>query len=289
MENRLFIFALIISLIFHYWAIMFFSDIATSWQYLENKNEIIVSASIDFFMPPSPGQPVEEEFDTPYLNEESVPAEISQSEEEGIGLPEDIFEKEEPDEKDISVTEQYLSETTEEIVIDEMSAHNTTISEPDESENDYIIEQTNKIDDLVSAKTEDSVMMEQTQENIYEKMLVAEEKVEEHKSSRNDSPLDLTSVDLNNESIIAPKVISFQPPEYPDNFRRRGIEGRVQIKVLIDKKGDVIEIVIDTSSGYPGFDRNAIEAISKWKFQPAYYNNEERDCWVLIPIIFQLK
>lgn len=64
MENRFFIFALIISLIFHYWAIMLFSDIATNWQYLENKNEIIVSASIDFFIPPSLGQPVEEEFDT---------------------------------------------------------------------------------------------------------------------------------------------------------------------------------------------------------------------------------
>ncbi len=285
MENRLFIFALIISLIFHYWAIMLFSDIATNWQHLENKNEIIVSASINFLKPPSSSQPTEEELDTPYLNEESAPAETSRSEE--IELPEEIFENEELDKKDISVTEQYLSKT-EKIVIDETPSHNKTISEPDESENDYIIVKTNKTDDLISVKTEYSVMMEQTQENIYEKMFVTEEKVEQ-KQSRNDAPLDLTNIDLNNESIIAPKVISFQPPEYPESFRRRGIEGRVQIKALIDKKGDVIEIIIDTSSGYPGFDRNAIEAISKWKFQPAYYNNEERDCWVLIPIIFQLK
>ncbi|MFZ2330445.1 MAG: energy transducer TonB [Atribacterota bacterium] len=283
MENRLFIFALIISLIFHYWAIIFFSDIATNWQHLEN--EIIFLASIAFLKPPSPGQPAEEKLDKPYLNEESDPAEINRSEE--IGLPEEIFEKEELDEKEISITEQYLSKT-EEIVLDEILSHNNTISETYESESNYTIEQTNKIDDLISVKTEDPVMMEQTQENIYEKMFVAEEKVE-HKPCRNDSPLDLTSIDLNNESIIAPKVISFQPPEYPDNFRQRGIEGRVQIKALIDKKGDIIEIVVDTSSGYPGFDRNAIEAISKWKFQPAYYNNEERACWVLIPIIFQLK
>ncbi len=285
MENRFFIFALIISLIFHYWAIMFFSDIATSWKYLENKNEIIVSASIDFFKPSSSRPPDEEEFDTPYLNKESALAETNRSEE--IELPEEIFEKEELYKKEISVTEQYLSET-EEILIDEMPSHNHIINERDESENNYIKEETNKTDDLISVKTKDSVMIEQAQENIYEKKLMAEEKVE-LKQSQNDSPLDLTSIDLNNESIIAPKVISYQPPEYPDNFRRRGIEGRVQIKALIDKKGDIIEIVVDTSSGYPGFDRNAIEAISKWKFHPAYYNNEEKDCWVLIPIIFQLK
>lgn len=264
---------------------MLFSDIATNWQYLENKNEIIVSASIDFFKPSSSRPPDEEELYSPYLNEESALAETNRSEE--ILLIEDFSEREESFEKKVTKTEQNISET-EEILIDEMPSHNDTINERDESENNYIKEETNKIDDLISVKTEDSVMMEQAQENIYEKIHMAEDMVE-HKPSRNESSLDLTNIDLNNESIISPKVISYQPPEYPDNFRRRGIEGRVQIKALIDKKGDVIEIVVDTSSGYPGFDRNAIEAISKWKFHPAYYNNEARDCWVLIPIIFQLK
>ena len=73
-----------------------------------------------------------------------------------------------------------------------MPSHNDTINERDESENNYIKEETNKIDDLISVKTEDSVMMEQAQENIYEKKLMAEEKVE-LKQSQNDSPLDLTS------------------------------------------------------------------------------------------------
>ena len=146
MENRLFIFALIISLIFHYWAIMLFSDIATNWQYLENKNEIIVSASIDFFKPSSSRPPDEEEFDTPYLNKESALAETNRSEE--ILLIEDFSEREESFEKKVTKTEQNISET-EEILIDEMPSHNDTINERDESENNYIKEETNKIDDLI--------------------------------------------------------------------------------------------------------------------------------------------
>jgi len=39
--------------------------------------------------------------------------------------------------------------------------------------------------------------------------------------------------------IVPPKIISFLQPEYPENLRKREIEGNVQLKVLIDRRGKV--------------------------------------------------
>jgi len=86
-----------------------------------------------------------------------------------------------------------------------------------------------------------------------------------------------------------PQIISYHPPEYPENLRKRNIEGQVQLKALVDKEGNVSEVLIDTFSGYRGFDQAAFESIFHWKFKPAKYNDEEKDSWVLIPITFKLK
>ena len=89
--------------------------------------------------------------------------------------------------------------------------------------------------------------------------------------------------------MIAPKIISFYPPKYPDNLRRREIEGQVQLRVLVDNEGNVIEALIDSPSSYQDFDQAAMESVFQWKFKPAQFDNKERDSWVLIPVVFKLE
>ena len=284
MENRIFIIALIISSLFHYWAITLFSNISVSWQSQEEKREIVLSASIEFLKSDSLSLPFGKEDSDIYLNEPTYYSET-------ISTEEVVFEQEDIQTENIIKDKTYDTEQglleTKEVVVEHTSSHNSKIDEQDNKEKKQDTE--NVYENLVRAldKKEHYQNTEQFLEIIDQETPLLKEAGTN--SIQEDSPLDLTKIDLVDKSIIAPEVISYYPPAYPNNLRRRGIEGKVQIKALIDKEGDVIEILIDTSSGYQSFDQNAIEAILKWKFKPAYYSNEKRLSWVFIPVVFKLK
>ena len=284
MENRIFIIALIISSLFHYWAITLFSNISVSWQSQEEKREIVLSASIEFLKSDSLSLPFGKEDSDIYLNEPTYYSET-------ISTEEVVFEQEDIQTENIIKDKTYDTEQglleTKEVVVEHTSSHNSKIDEQDNKEKKQDTE--NVYENLVRALDK----KENFQNSELSLVIINQEtpllKEAGTNSIQEDSPLDLTKIDLVDKSIIAPEVISYYPPAYPNNLRRRGIEGKVQIKALIDKEGDVIEILIDTSSGYQSFDLNAIEAILKWKFKPAYYSNEKRLSWVFIPVVFKLK
>lgn len=284
MENRIFIIALIISLLFHYWAIMIFSNISGSWQYQEEKRGIVLSVSIEFLKSDSLSLPFGKEDSDIYLNE---PIYYSET----ISTEEVVFEQEDIQTENIIKDKTYDTEQdlleTKEVVVKQTPSHNNKIEEQDDKEKKQDTE--NIYENLVRAldKKENYQNTEQSLEIINQETPLLKEAGTN--SIQEDSPLDLTKIDLVDKSIIAPEVISYYPPVYPINLRRRGIEGKLQIKALINKEGGVIEILIDTSSGYQSFDQNAIEAILKWKFKPAYYSNEKRLSWVFIPVVFKLK
>jgi TonB family protein len=91
------------------------------------------------------------------------------------------------------------------------------------------------------------------------------------------------------DNVNPPELLEFQRPVYPKNLRERDIEGKVIVKLLIDKEGKVQEIQIFESSGYKMFDQIAIKAVRQWRFKPARKGNQQRGSWVLIPINFQIK
>lgn len=91
------------------------------------------------------------------------------------------------------------------------------------------------------------------------------------------------------DNVNPPELLEFQSPVYPKNLRERDIEGKVIVKLLIDKEGKVQEIQIFESSGYKMFDQIAIKAVRQWRFKPARKGNQQRVSWVLIPINFQIK
>jgi protein TonB len=79
-------------------------------------------------------------------------------------------------------------------------------------------------------------------------------------------------------------------PRYPESARRRGIEGTVLLKMRITAQGRVEDVQVVRSTGYPELDESAIEAVRRWRFEPARRNGapvaEEA---VLLPVMFQLQ
>ncbi len=56
-------------------------------------------------------------------------------------------------------------------------------------------------------------------------------------------------------------------PEYPPQARQRRLEGWVQVRFTISTAGSVKDAVVVKSS-HALFERNAVQAVNKWKYQP---------------------
>ncbi len=78
-------------------------------------------------------------------------------------------------------------------------------------------------------------------------------------------------------------------PVYPPTSRRMGEEGVVRLKVLVDERGRPHDVVVQNSSGYPRLDQAAIEAVRRWRFEPATDGSRAVSAWSAVAIRFQLK
>jgi protein TonB len=79
-------------------------------------------------------------------------------------------------------------------------------------------------------------------------------------------------------------------PRYPESARRRGIEGTVLLKLRITAQGRVENVQVVRSAGYPDLDESAMEAVRRWRFEPARRNGEAvAEDAVLLPVVFQLQ
>ncbi|TFH57825.1 MAG: energy transducer TonB [Candidatus Zixiibacteriota bacterium] len=86
-----------------------------------------------------------------------------------------------------------------------------------------------------------------------------------------------------------PVAISLATPIYPPMAQKAQIEGTVQVKVLVDKNGNVRDAIVVKSSGAnAGFEEAALEAAKKGKWKPAIQNKQPVAVWVSYPIHFQM-
>jgi len=60
---------------------------------------------------------------------------------------------------------------------------------------------------------------------------------------------------------------SCSKPKYPDKARRRGLEGKAEIRVDVDSKGNVTDVRLARSSGHSELDKAALQQARRWKFK----------------------
>ena len=80
-----------------------------------------------------------------------------------------------------------------------------------------------------------------------------------------------------------------QPPKYPRLARKRGIEGQVVLRADIGPAGDVLDLLIEQSSGSKLLDQAAHKAVQQWQFVPAQTNGVAVASYVRIPVDFVLE
>ncbi len=85
------------------------------------------------------------------------------------------------------------------------------------------------------------------------------------------------------------ELISATPPIYPPGELRKGIEGAVKFRVLVNPEGRVLEIELVKTSGNRNLDRAALTHVKrKWKFKPANTNGVAQKTWGQSSVVFRI-
>lgn len=84
---------------------------------------------------------------------------------------------------------------------------------------------------------------------------------------------------------VRPRPLSQRPPIYPLALRKRGIAGRAEIELFIDRDGDV-QFPTVVSATDPAFGYAAAQAVAAWRFTEPRMRGERVATVVRVPINF---
>ena len=104
-------------------------------------------------------------------------------------------------------------------------------------------------------------------------------------SAKNEDRADVDSAIV----LKKPEIISRSNPFYPSEAIKGNIEGKVVMKLLINKQGEVIKTMIENSSGYSILDVAATAYSQELKFSPALMNNKPIDIWLSMVFNYKLE
>lgn len=95
---------------------------------------------------------------------------------------------------------------------------------------------------------------------------VAQEKSGENKSESRPNKIRIGG------NVMSTKLVSKVTPIYPDEAKRRGVQGVVLLDVLVGDDGAVQ--VVDVRSGPPELVTAAADAVRQWRYQPVLLNGQ---------------
>jgi protein TonB len=79
------------------------------------------------------------------------------------------------------------------------------------------------------------------------------------------------------------------PPVYPMAAKRRGIQGWVKVKFVVNEQGTVEDITILDAKPPGMFDQSVRRCVSKWRFKPGTVEGLPVKAWVETTIRFELE
>lgn len=90
------------------------------------------------------------------------------------------------------------------------------------------------------------------------------------------------------DGVSAPVITYRASPMYPVEAVKVKLQGYVILEAILRKDGsiDKIKVLQNMAGGKFGFEREAIEALKKWKFEPGTYNGEPADIRMTLKISF---
>jgi TonB family protein len=88
--------------------------------------------------------------------------------------------------------------------------------------------------------------------------------------------------------VSAPRVIYKVEPQYTDEAKHAKISGTVLLSIVVDADGNPGDVQVVRGLD-PGLDKNAIAALSQWRFAPAIKNNQPVAAQADVEVHYRLK
>ena len=79
------------------------------------------------------------------------------------------------------------------------------------------------------------------------------------------------------------------PPPYPPASRRRGEEGQVILRVHVGRDGLPLHVEVAESSRHPRLDQAALQAVARWRVEPARPREGAGDSWLRVAGVLRLQ
>jgi protein TonB len=96
------------------------------------------------------------------------------------------------------------------------------------------------------------------------------------------SEFDLSQVDTQ------PQLVGRVHPTYPYEARQKNLQGVVIVRFLVDAEGRVTRASVVEARPAQVFEQAALDAVRKWRFQPARIDSERVATWMSVPIRFKM-
>jgi protein TonB len=94
-----------------------------------------------------------------------------------------------------------------------------------------------------------------------------------------DAIFDITMLDQQ------PRLVHQVPPAYPLDLRKRRIEGTVYVVFVVDREGRVQQPEVE-SAPHEAFTSPVLEAVRRWRFEPAVVRGDKVRAKLRVPIRF---
>jgi protein TonB len=88
--------------------------------------------------------------------------------------------------------------------------------------------------------------------------------------------------------ITPPSVLREVKPDYTEEARRRGVEGDVELEIVVRRDGNVGDVKLLRGLG-SGLDQRATDAVRQWRFSPARRLGSPVDVVVEVAVEFKLR
>lgn len=96
------------------------------------------------------------------------------------------------------------------------------------------------------------------------------------------------SATAQNGPTQAPRLAAGNPtPRYPASALRAGVGGTVMVRAQLDASGQPVDVDLVRRSGNRDLDRAALQAVRKWRFEPAMRNGKAVASTVQVPVDFK--
>ena len=89
--------------------------------------------------------------------------------------------------------------------------------------------------------------------------------------------------------VVPPKVISTVDPVYSEHARKAGVEGTVVLWLIVEKDGNPRDDIRVARSLDKELDQAAVDAVRKWKFQPATLQGKPVAVQFTVEVNFRLQ